>query len=124
VGDSSLLRRALFNLLDNALRFTGPEGRVTITVTSPEASAAVIEMVDTGRGMTATQLSRLSKNHDGAAESEHRGPGMGWRLASAIIQAHGGTVSAHSAGPDLGSTIAVRVPRLNLADINLPELAE
>ncbi len=123
-GDSGLLRRALFNLLDNALRFTGPGGSVTITVTSPDTSAALIEITDTGRGMTAAQLHRLSRNHDGAAESEHRGPGMGWRLACGIIQAHGGTLLASSPGPDLGSTITARVPRLNLGDLSLPDSEE
>ena len=119
-GDSALLRRAVFNLVDNALRFTGSAGTITIRVSSPDPSVALIEIRDTGRGMTASQLRRLSKNYEGAVESEHRGPGLGWRLASAIIQAHGGTLTACSAGPDLGSTIEVRVPRLNLGDFNLP----
>ena len=123
-GDSGLLRRALFNLVDNALRFTGPGGSISITVTSPDTTAALIEITDTGRGMTATQLHRLSNHQGGADESEHRGPGMGWRLACGIVHAHGGTLSASSPGPDLGSTIAVRVPRLNLGDLSLPDSEE
>jgi signal transduction histidine kinase len=123
-GDSVLLRRALFNLLDNALRFTGDGGSITITVTSPDTSAALIEITDTGRGMTLAQLDRLARHQDGAAESEHRGPGMGWRLASAILHTHGGTLSATSPGPDLGSTVAIRVMRLNLSDLSLPESEE
>ena len=74
--------------------------------------------------MTATQLNRLSNNDEGVGESEHRGPGIGWRLASAIVQAHGGTLTASSPGPTLGTTIAVRLPRLSLADFNLPESVE
>lgn len=116
-GDSALLRRALLNLLDNALRFTGPGGTVTITVSSPDTASAVIDITDTGRGMTVAQLERLSKHQDGAAESEHRGPGMGWRLACAIVQAHSGTLTAASPGPDLGSTIAISVPRLNFGGL-------
>jgi len=123
-GDSALLRRALFNLLDNGLRFTGPDGHVKVSVTTPDASAVVIDIADSGRGMTATQLDRLCKHQDGAAESEHRGPGLGWRLSAAIIQAHGGTVTATSAGPSRGSLVSIRVPRLDLADFNLPEVAE
>jgi signal transduction histidine kinase len=123
-GDAALLRRALFNLVDNALRFTGAEGTVTITVTAPDTSAALVEITDTGRGMTAAQLDRLARNQEGATISEHRGPSLGWRLASAILQAHGGTVTATSPGPDLGSTVAVVVPRLNLGDLSLPEIEE
>ncbi len=123
-GDSALLRRALFNLLDNALRFTGPDGHVTVSVTTPDSSAVVIDIADSGRGMTATQLDRLCKLQDGAAESEHRGPGFGWRLSAAIIQAHGGTLTATSAGPSRGSLISIRMPRRDLADSYLPEVAE
>ena len=111
-GDAALLRRALFNLIDNALRFTAADGTVTVSVTSPDAGVAQIEVADTGRGMTAAQIDRLTRNQDGAAMSEHRGPGMGWRLAHAIVHAHGGTLSATSPGPDLGSRIDVRIPRV------------
>ena len=123
-GDCALLRRALFNLVDNALRFTAPGGNITIRVTSPDPNMALIEVADTGRGMTATQLTRLSTNQDGAVGSEHRGPGLGWRLAAAIIEAHGGTLTPASGGADEGSSIQVRIPRLNLGDFNLPSLAE
>jgi signal transduction histidine kinase len=123
-GDSALLRRALLNLIDNALRFTAEAGTVTVALSSRDPSAAVIEVTDSGRGMTATQLNRLSNNDEGVGESEHRGPGIGWRLASAIVQAHGGTLTASSPGPTLGTTIAVRLPRLSLADFNLPESVE
>ena len=123
-GDGALLRRAFFNLIDNALRFTDPGGTVVISVTSPDPAAARVEIADSGRGMTPTQLARLSKNQDGAIDSEHRGPGLGWRLAAAIIQAHGGTLQASSTGPNRGSVIAAEVPRLNLGDFNLPNSAE
>ena len=123
-GDAGLLRRALFNLVDNALRFTGEKGAVTITVSSDDPSTATIEIADTGRGMTHAQLARLARNQEGAMPSEHRGPGLGWRLAAAIIQAHDGSLDAVSPGPDLGSTISVKIPRVNLGDRDLPELME
>lgn len=124
-GDPALLRRALLNLIDNALRFTCDGGAIEVSLSSPEPSVAVIEITDSGRGMTPAQLGRLSNMHEeGDAESERPGPGIGWRLASAIVQAHGGTLTASSPGPTLGTTVCVRVPRLNLADFNLPESAE
>jgi two-component system CheB/CheR fusion protein len=123
-GDSTLLRRAFFNLVDNALRFTPPGGTITIEVTSPEPSVALIDISDTGRGMTATQLMRLSTNQGGSVESEHRGPGLGWRLATAIIEAHGGTLTPASGGADEGASVQVRIPRLHLGDFNLPSQAE
>lgn len=123
-GDASLLRRALFNLIDNAIRFTAGGGSVTITVASDDPSSATIEIADTGRGMTPAQLTRLATNCEGSAASEHRGPGLGWRLAAAIVEAHDGVLTAASPGPDLGSTISVRLPRVNLGDRDLPELME
>jgi two-component system OmpR family sensor kinase len=113
-GDSAMLRRALFNLVDNALRFTGPEGTITITVRSTDSSTVLIEIRDTGRGMSATQIERLVRKRDGSLRSEQRGAGIGWRLASAIVEAHDGSVTPVSDGPDHGSTIRISLPLVTL----------
>ena len=118
-GDAAMLRRAIFNLVDNALRFTGFEGVVTISVRAIDASTAVIEIRDTGRGMTPKQLERLVNKREGSIASEHRGAGLGWRLASAILEAHDGSVVPLSAGPDQGSTIRVSLPRVSLGEPSL-----
>ena len=93
----ALLRRALFNLLDNALRFTGCRG--------PRHGVPRLVAGSVRRGYRDRRqrpwhdrnaAQRLSNNEEGGGESEHRGPGMGWRLASAIVQAHGGALTATS----------------------------
>jgi signal transduction histidine kinase len=115
-GDAAMLRRAIFNLVDNALRFTGPDGVVTISVRATDTSTAVVEIRDTGRGMTPKQLERLVKKREGSIASEHRGAGLGWRLASAILEAHDGSVVPLSEGPDQGSTIRIALPRVSLGE--------
>jgi signal transduction histidine kinase len=119
-GDAGMLRRALFNLVDNALRFTGPEGAVTITVKATDTSTAVIEIRDTGRGMSSAQIERLIRKRDGSLRSEQRGAGIGWRLASAIVEAHDGSITPLSSGPDHGSTVRVSLPLVTLGQNAFP----
>jgi signal transduction histidine kinase len=121
-GDAAMLRRALFNLVDNALRFTGPEGVVTIVVKASDTSTAVIEIRDTGRGMSPTQIERLVRKRDGSLRSEQRGAGIGWRLASAIVEAHDGSITAISDGPNHGSMIRVSLPLVTLSQDAFPRV--
>jgi signal transduction histidine kinase len=119
-GDAGLIRRAIFNIVDNALRFTGAGGCVIVNVTSADASTAVIDVADNGRGMTATQVRRLMQKREGSLRSEHRGAGLGWRLAAAIVEAHGGAITPGSAGPDRGATVRISLPRVALGDPGIP----
>jgi signal transduction histidine kinase len=119
-GDASLVRRAIFNIVDNALRFTGAGGCVIVNVTSADASTVVIDVADNGRGMTAIQLERLTQKREGSLRSEHRGAGLGWRLAAAIVDAHGGAITPTSAGPDRGATVRISLPRVTLRDSGIP----
>jgi signal transduction histidine kinase len=121
-GDASLIRRAIFNIVDNALRFTGAGGCVIVNVASADASTVIINVADNGRGMTAAQLDRLMQKREGSLRSEHRGAGLGWRLAAAIVEAHGGSLTPGSAGPDRGATVHIRLPRVTLSDSGIPEI--
>ena len=121
-GDASLVRRAIFNIVDNALRFTGAGGCVIVNVTSADASTVVIDVADNGRGMTAIQLERLTQKREGSLRSEHRGAGLGWRLAAAIVDAHGGAITPMSAGPDRGATVRISLPRVTLSDSGIPRI--
>jgi signal transduction histidine kinase len=120
-GDASLIRRAIFNIVDNALRFTGAGGCVMVNVTTADAST-VIDVADNGRGMTAVQLDRLMQRREGSLRSEHRGAGLGWRLAAAIVEAHGGSITPGSAGPDRGATVRISLPRVTLSGSGIPRI--
>jgi signal transduction histidine kinase len=114
VADPVLVRRAVFNVLDNALRFTGQGGSVTVSA-ALEPGWLLIEVTDTGRGMTAAELDRLNGGVEPGSNQEDTAARLGWRLASAILDAHRGSLVATSDGPGLGSRVTFRLPHPELA---------
>ena len=121
VFDAAKLEEILSNLLANALRFTPPGGRVTVTVADASAAAAtpadavVITVQDTGPGIAAEDLPQLfdrfyQAHHGPAADPARTGTGIGLALVRELTELHGGTVAVASA-PGAGATFVVRLPR-------------
>lgn len=99
-GDRLMLRRAISNLLSNALRHTPPQGRVTVSLAhTPEAVS--LQLANTGSTISPELLPRLFDRFFRADKSrahpETEGAGLGLAITRAIVQAHGGTVSVASA---------------------------
>ena len=98
-GDRLMLRRALSNLISNALRHTPAGGQITIEI---DADAAGVRLVvcNAGDPIPPDQLERIfDRFHRGSAQRESRGEGAGLGLAitRSIVQAHGGHITARSA---------------------------
>ncbi|MBN9606006.1 MAG: HAMP domain-containing histidine kinase [Actinomycetales bacterium] len=109
IGSRELLVRALGNLVDNARKFTPPDGRVTVS-TSLVGPYAVIEVRDTGRGMSPDDLRRARDRFwraDTARSSE--GTGLGLALVESIARAHHGELLLDSRPGD-GVTATLRLP--------------
>lgn len=106
-GDAYLLNRVLFNLLENALKYMGRPGVITIRVLSQENSASLI-VQDDGLGLPTEETTHIfepnfqGSNHTG-------GQGYGLYLVRRAIEAHGGTVSAQSV-PGQGMGIFMTLP--------------
>ena len=98
-GDRSMLRRALSNLLDNALRYTPAGGAIKVVI-SEAASAVRISLSNTGPGISADLLPRLFDRFYRAdparseGSSEHAG--LGLAITQSIIRAHGGQIRCES----------------------------
>ena len=108
-GARDRLRQVFANLLDNAIKYTPPGGRVLVNV-SRESQWAVITVADTGVGIAAEHLPRIWERLYRADPSRsERGLGLGLSLVKAFVTAHGGTVDA-SSQPGHGSTFTVRLP--------------
>jgi len=110
-GDSGLLRRLLSNLLENAIRYTPPGGRVKATV-SKEAKACCIVIADTGMGIEEGDLERVFERFHRCEESRRQypeGSGLGLSMCRSIVELHGGTVACQST-KDEGTTMTVRLP--------------
>jgi PAS domain S-box-containing protein len=110
-GDRRRLSQVLDNLLANAIKFTPAGGRVTVRAATAGADA-VIEVADTGIGMSAAEQERLFERFyraEGAQARQIRGTGLGLAIAREIVVAHGGTITCASA-EGAGTTFRVALP--------------
>jgi signal transduction histidine kinase len=113
-ADETRLEQVVTNLVANALKFTPPEGSVTVSVRA-EHREAVLEVQDTGIGMTPDLIGRvfdLFAQGVQTPDRAHGGLGIGLTLVRHLVERHGGTVTAHSAGPGRGSVFTVRLPAI------------
>lgn len=108
MADQSKLRRAVENLVSNALKFTSDGGRVSVRVT-PKRDAVEVSVRDTGNGIPAEDLPRLFERfYRGAAQKP--GTGLGLSIARNLVRLHGGEITVDSQ-VGRGSVFCVRLPR-------------
>jgi signal transduction histidine kinase len=108
-ADPTRLAQVAANLIDNAVKFTPPGGRVDVSLRRGD-NVARLEVSDTGPGIPAHELPRIwDRLFRGDGSRGARGLGLGLSLVRAIVEAHGGTVEVDSA-VDRGSTFTVSLP--------------
>ncbi|WP_426204084.1 heavy metal sensor histidine kinase [Pseudomonas sp. TWP3-1] len=99
-GDRSMLRRALSNLLDNALRFTPADGEVRLQIAEQARTLRVI-VENSGEGISAQRLPKLFDRFYRAdparQEGSHEHAGLGLAITQSIVRAHGGQIHCESA---------------------------
>jgi two-component system, OmpR family, heavy metal sensor histidine kinase CusS len=104
-----LFRRALVNLITNALRFTPSGGRVTVLLQHGDG-ASEISVVDTGCGISAQHLPNVfDRFFRGDAPRSSQGSGLGLSIVKSIMQVHDGNVSVQS-DVGQGTMVALRFP--------------
>ena len=109
VADRTRLEQAAANLIDNAVKYTPPGGRVDVEVRRAE-DAAILRVRDTGSGIPSDELARIfDRLFRGDTSRAERGLGLGLSLVKAIVEAHGGTVDVVSE-PGRGSVFTVSLP--------------
>ncbi|MBG0822957.1 GAF domain-containing protein [Planomonospora sp. ID91781] len=109
-ADAGRIRHALAHLLDNAVKFTPPGGRIDVTVTAGPAPA--IEVADTGTGIDPQDLDHVSDDFYRGGTAEQRaigGTGVGLALVRRIADMHGGNVHIES-GPGHGTRVRLTLP--------------
>ena len=110
-GDAARLRQVLSNLLVNAIKFT-PSGGLIETRLFRNDSWAVLEVSDTGEGISAQFLPHLFERRMQAVDKRFGGLGLGLSIVKHITELHRGSVSATSEGEGKGATFTVRLPSL------------
>jgi signal transduction histidine kinase len=110
-ADPERVHQVLYNLVDNAVRATPPDGRVRIEAHRRNGSVR-ISVADTGVGIAAEHLPRVFDRFyrvDEARSREDGGTGIGLAIARSVVEAHGGSISATSE-PGKGSIFAFDLP--------------
>lgn len=107
------VRRALQNLVQNALQYTPPLGHITVGWrVEPERQRLLLDVRDDGQGIAPEHLPRLFERFyrvDAGRSRNEGGTGLGLAIVKHIAEAHGGGVVADSS-PGLGSTFTIRLP--------------
>ena len=108
-ADQLLFRRALSNLLENALRHTPDGGRITVAIAgSPDETRIVVR--DTGAGIAPEHLARVfDRFYRADASRSSEGTGLGLALVKSIAELHGGAVSIASE-MNAGTSVTLRFP--------------
>lgn len=110
-GNRPMLFRLLFNLAENAIKYTPPGGTVEL-VLSQDGSGAKLAVRDTGPGITLEEQARIfDRFYRGDPARERGGTGLGLALARSIVLVHNGQISVEST-PGQGSCFSVTLPRL------------
>jgi PAS domain S-box-containing protein len=107
-ADRERLLQIFENLIGNALKFVDPGGEVSIGAT-PRNGELVLWVRDTGRGMSADELSHPFDRFWQARKSDRRGAGLGLPIVKALVEAHGGRIWVEST-PGRGTTVFFTLP--------------
>jgi heavy metal sensor kinase len=108
-ADRLVLRQALINLVDNAIKFTPPSGRVRLRV-SETPSLAVVDVIDSGPGVPPHAREHIFDRFYRIDGSEVVGTGLGLSLAKGGVEAIGGRLTLEQTGPE-GSTFRIAIPK-------------
>jgi signal transduction histidine kinase len=114
LADPTRLQQILWNLLDNAGKYTEPGGRITISATR-ERDEVLLRVSDNGIGIPARMQPHLFEmfyQPEPGTQPVKAGLGVGLALVKSLVEMHGGTIQARSEGPGRGSEFLVRLPLL------------
>jgi len=99
LGDQKFFAQIILNLLSNAIKFTPPEGRVAIGCETAPSGEVVIQVSDTGLGISAQDLDRVVRPFEQVSNIYTRntgGTGLGLPIAKRFVELHGGSLSLES----------------------------
>ena len=115
MGNPEELRTAVANLIENAVKYSGPQPSITVDVLTPDIDTVELRVRDNGVGIPRDELKRIFKRFyrvHSHATGQVKGTGLGLFIVRSIIQRHGGEAFAESEGEGRGSTFTVRLPRI------------
>ena len=113
VGDRNELQTVFANLLDNAVKYSGGEPKISMRVKLTRSGKADVYVRDSGIGIGHSDLKRVFKRFyrvPNVSVTAAKGTGLGLPIVRAIVEKHGGRIKAESRGEGKGSTFIVQLP--------------
>ncbi|HXH68383.1 MAG TPA: HAMP domain-containing sensor histidine kinase [Candidatus Limnocylindrales bacterium] len=114
-GSPEELRTVVFNLFDNAVKYSGENREIVVDVRTPDMDTVLLSVHDLGIGIPRGELKRIFNRFYRATNplaGQVKGTGLGLFIVRSIARRHGGDVYAESEGEGRGSTFTVRLPRV------------
>jgi len=113
MGDMDEVRAAVSNLIDNAVKYSGPEVNVTVETANLDGKYISLRVKDHGPGIPKTELKQIFKRFyrvSGPLATRVKGTGLGLYIVRSVAKRHGGRAWAESEGPGHGSTFVLQLP--------------
>jgi two-component system, OmpR family, sensor histidine kinase SenX3 len=114
-GNPREIRTAVFNLVENAVKYSGEKKEIAIDLLTPDMDTVLLQVRDQGVGIPPSELKRIFKRFYRVASSATgrvKGTGLGLFIVRSIARRHGGDAFAESEGTGRGSTFTLRLPRV------------
>jgi two-component system, OmpR family, sensor histidine kinase SenX3 len=115
LGNPEELRTAVFNLLDNAIKYSGDNKSIVVDLLTPDIDTVLLRVQDRGIGIPRNEVKRIFKRFYRASNSKTdkvKGTGLGLFIVRSIARRYGGDAFAESEGEGRGSTFTIRLPRV------------
>ena len=113
LGDGDELKAAVYNLIDNAVKYSQGEVKVKVELTSAENQRVAVKVTDNGVGISPDELKRIFKRFyriPASVAVRAKGTGLGLFIVRSVARKHGGRAYAESAGQGHGSTFTLLLP--------------
>jgi HAMP domain-containing protein/signal transduction histidine kinase/ActR/RegA family two-component response regulator len=115
-ADPARLQQIFWNLINNAVKFTPPNGQIVITTSNDSSGQLRVEIADTGLGIEAETLPKIFDAFEQGGRTQLGGLGLGLAISKTLVEAHKGTITAQSAGRNKGSTFTLVFPTCEKAE--------
>jgi two-component system, OmpR family, sensor histidine kinase SenX3 len=113
-GDADELKAAVWNLIDNAVKYSPAGVRINVRIEEAEGDRVAVRVTDHGVGVSPHELKRIFRRFyrvPAAVAMRTKGSGLGLFIVRSVAKKHGGRAYAESEGPGLGSTFTIVLPR-------------
>jgi len=120
-ADPARLQQIFWNLINNAVKFTPSEGKISISTNNDSNGQLRVEIADTGFGIEPESLPKIFDAFEQGSRTQLGGLGLGLAISKALVESHKGTITAQSTGRNKGSTFTLVFPTCEKAEAQIAD---